>query len=1073
MASVLAALDEAAAQHPDRLLYAFLDVDGRTTESYTYAQFVQRSADIAAHLQRRGHLAAGERVLLLYPPGLEMICAFFACVRAGLIPVPAYPPTSTGFSTALSRLEFIARDCGAAAVLTTRAYALSMRVNEARHRVPTLTFARSDVTRLPWIVSTDADRGAPLAIAHDHPELLFLQYTSGSTSEPKGVMVTHDNLLANCEAVVDHLPIGVSWLPQYHDMGLIGYYLFFALKGGTTYGFSPLDFIQRPALWLETITRVRGTASSAPNFAYEYCLRQDKLSDEQLAGVDLRSLRFLMTAAEPIRADVCRDFLRRFEPYGLSRRSFFAAYGLAEFTLAVSNYGRRTLSVDRPALLAGTVVPAGPDAEPATSTALVSCGVPLGDTEIAIVDPDTATRHVGEAQVGEIWIRGRSKCQGYWERPALSQEHFEARLATDPTDAPTWLRSGDLGFVLDGEVYVCGRRKDVIIIRGLNYHPQDIEVLVSADDRLRRGGVAAFAVDRDGHETLVVVAEVKDPQRLPDVDVLNRRLQQGLGVTAATFVFIRARSLPKTSSGKVARHIVRQRWTEGRLAVASERRADAPMPSPDLPPERAWLQPFGLRGDEPHTLEDAGFDSLRLVAFAHAVKARLEARGDTVLARAVDLRVLPKVVIAELVDLVEQVGAGAPFADLRLQRMLADLGREQQDSDAALMRADSVRRATPDTMPLALRHDAEAPGRILLTGGTGFFGPFLLASLLRQETAEIDVLVRPSDADPLQRLRDGLLAIAPAGSDLPSGWERRVHVVVGDLARPSFGLTSTAWEALCARVRTIYHNGAVVNYLLDYRALRDANVGGTHEVLRLATSRRLKVVNHISTTFIFGWSVQETLSEQDTNAAMERLDFGYSPSKWVAEHVMHRALRDGVPGRIFRPALLTPTIDGGGANLDIAIRLLAFMITHGLSTSAQNQVSFSPADAAADNIVAIARSPDSLGGTFHVTRDEYANLADVTALVSALTGRTFHAYPLADFVPEVIARCRPGDCLFPLLDFLVRSVDHITAMEFKRYDNRAYRHFRDASEAGRADAPLVDVVRGMLRFMQRRHLIPD
>jgi thioester reductase-like protein len=334
------------------------------------------------------------------------------------------------------------------------------------------------------------------------------------------------------------------------------------------------------------------------------------------------------------------------------------------------------------------------------------------------------------------------------------------------------------------------------------------------------------------------------------------------------------------------------------------------------------------------------------------------------------------------------------------------------------------------------------------------------------------VLIRASDNDDaMRRIRDGLASIAADGTSCPEGWEHRVRPVCGDLSAANLGLSTTAWRTLADNVHTIYHNGAVVNYLLDYQTMRDANVGGTNEVIRLAMSHRAKVLNHVSTTFVFGWSVQEVLGESDTNAGMDRLDFGYSQSKWVSEQLVRGAMQRGLEARIFRPALLTPSVLGGGYNFDISIRLLAFMINHGIGTTAGNQVSFTPADVAADNIVAIAQEPGGVGATCHVTRDEYACMTDITTILSELTGRAFLTYPLHDFVPEVIARCHPGDVLFPLLDFLVRSVDNITAMEFKRYDNSHYRRFRDASVFGKADPPLHDVVLGMLRFMRKHGLV--
>jgi thioester reductase-like protein len=1067
--SVLGPFHEWTERNPDKLLYAFLDVEGRTRESYTYAQFLQRTTDIASHIRRTYPMDPGERVLLAYPPGVEMICAFFACVRLGLIPVPVYPPTSHGFRAALDKTDFIARDCQAAAVLTGRSYYWSMKLNETRNSVATLSFRRAGVSKLRWIVSTDADAGARADFSDAHSDVLFLQYTSGSTREPRGVMVTHENILDNCEAVVDHLPVGVSWLPQYHDMGLIGYYIYFALKGGTTYGFSPVDFIQRPALWLETISKHRGTASSAPNFAYEYCLRPDKVPAATLEQLDLRSLRFLMNAAEPVRANVCREFIRRFEPCGLNPDSFFAAYGLAEYTLAVSNYGRTMRAFDRASLRRHIVQPSNADAPHAGTTTLVSCGRTLGTSEVIIVNVTAAPRQAGAHEVGEIWVRGPSKCRGYWQRPELNAAVFDARLPGDPDGGPTWLRTGDMGFMHDGELYVCGRLKDMLIVRGLNYYPQDIEALVEGNEHVRKGCVAAFVREQDERETLVVVAELRDPKRVPDAHELNRRILEGLGVAAASFVFVEARTIPKTSSGKIARHVVRERWLDGRLRVL--RQVDTTVEANGSGVgARAWIRRFGLSGAETWTLEEAGFDSLKLVEFSQAIQDELKAYGAHEVSGAVELRLLQKIVICELFDLLDQVAAAAPHARLRLRRALAALGREHREVEAAMMRRDTRLPFDITVSPPALQPTLSDEGGVLLTGATGFFGPFLLASLLEQRTDDIHVLVRANGGDAMQRIREGLMAVSADGT-CPEGWERRVRPVPGDLSAPNLGLNHETWSDLTENVHTVFHSAALVNYLLSYQAMREANVGGTNEVIRFATSRRTKVLNHISTTFVFGWSVKETLFERDTNGDMERLDFGYSQSKWVSEQLVLDGMAQGLPARIFRPALLTPSVQGGGNNYDISIRLLSFMISHGIGTTAANQVSFCPADLAARNIVAISRIPESLGATLHVTRDEYASLGEITAIMSALTGRSFRYHALSDFVPEVIQRCRPGDILYPLLEFLVRSVDNISAMEFKRYDNSNYRRFRDASACGRADPPLHDVVLGLLRFMRKHDLV--
>jgi thioester reductase-like protein len=257
--------------------------------------------------------------------------------------------------------------------------------------------------------------------------------------------------------------------------------------------------------------------------------------------------------------------------------------------------------------------------------------------------------------------------------------------------------------------------------------------------------------------------------------------------------------------------------------------------------------------------------------------------------------------------------------------------------------------------------------------------------------------------------------------------------------------------------------------------MRQANVVGTNEILKLAFDGRPKVFNYVSTTFIFGWATKDVLWETDSNADMELLDFGYSQSKWTAEQVVMDAGRRGLTTRIFRPALVTPAVNGDGANFDITLRLLAFMVKYGIGVDALNQVSFMPADTTANNIVAISGLPQTAGGTFHVTRDDYANMIDVTTIITRMTGRQFKSFETHAFVPEVIRRCTREDLLFPLLDFLVGSVDNISSMEFKRYDSSVYQAARNASPWGRPDPSLTDTVAGMLRFMRRAGMVdlPD
>jgi thioester reductase-like protein len=1076
MASILDHLNRLADEHPDRLLYSYLDVNGDPIESYTYASFLHRAEAIAGHLQKEGRFAAGDRLLLAYPPGLEMICAFFGCVRAGLIPVPVYPPSSRGFQSALYKMVHIARDCQAAGILTSRDYHASLRTNLARSGVAASGVDVDYISALPWIVTEDFVDTVAHVPAVEPSKILFLQYTSGSTMEPKGVVVTHENILNTYSLVIDHPePIVVSWLPQYHDMGLIGCYLYPALKGGTTYGFSPTDFIQRPILWFDSITAYGATATAAPNFAYDYCLRAGRLSRESLEACDLSSLRVLMCAAEPVKPDTYTRFLEAFEPYGLKCESFYVAYGLAENTLAVTLRGRNIVSVNKRALALGKARLTSEVSEIDASMQIVSCGTPLPGLDVKIVDPEGHFA-LGPERIGEIWVAGSGKCQGYWNNPELTQKQFRARLVDDTPYDDGYLRTGDTGFFHGGELYVCGRIKDMIILRGQNYYPHDIENVVEKSSSLiRHNCVAAFQVQEDSEPALAIVAEVKNPRALPEARKIAAAVRNYLNVEVAVISLIVPRAIPRTSSGKIMRHKTKQMWLQGEFTVLTDfsREKDAGACAADIGSHSTFGElkaRYNLTGQESYNLVEAGLDSLDLVVFMHELKELLKDKGAEMLARQVDIGVIQRVSVAELFGLAEQLERAPEAALVHLRHSLAAFRAEQSAAEKQMMNNDRKLIFEPP-VPLPL---PEVPilNHVLLTGGTGFIGPFLIKSLLEQTRAKIHVLVRASDEKQgRQRLKAAMESMGPCGAGLLEMFEARVIPVCGDLGHPKLGLTQDVWDSLANEIDTVFHNGATVNYLFNYDVMRDANVLGTNEVVRLAFEGRPKEFNYVSTTFVFGWAVKSVLYETDQNEDMELLDFGYSQSKWVAEQVVVDARSRGLSARIFRPALVSPSVTGGGNNFDIAVRLVAFMVNHGIGVDTLNQVSFVPADIVANNIVAISTTPGTANKTYHVTRDDYSNMMDITGLITKATGRQFEHFLLPDFVPELIRRCRKEDLLFPLLDFLVGSVDNISAMEFKRYDSTSYQTARDASAWGKADPSLEDTVNGILKFMYRKGII--
>lgn len=1066
MQNILDKIEFWAHKFPDRTMYSFLDVNGVQLEQYSYQEFEEKTNAIASYLSQYTHLKSSERVLLLFPPGLGIMVAFFSCIKLGLIPVPVAPPLFGKRDISSQKMQNIISDCSPSLILTdTSFYNTLLTVDDnILHKA------------FRWINIDNIKNESPFNFKRSYSEILFLQYTSGSTSNPKGVRVTHKNILHNNTLVFDHeQPVGISWLPQYHDMGLIGYYLFVPLLGGTTIGFSPQNFIQRPGLWFETITKYRGTASSAPNFAYDYCLIPSKISENTLNNTDLSSLKFLMTAAEHVKQSTYTLFIERFKNYGLNPKHFFAAYGLAENTLAVTNYGKKIISVDKAALQKGKISIRSPKLSIGNTTQFVSSGKSLGDIELKIVDPETHFS-MEERNVGEIWISGMSKCSGYWNKPYETKRDFEATIIGPIKSKSKYIRTGDLGFLYKNELFICGRIKDTIKIRGINYFPQDIEDLILGLSENIKTAVA-FGFTKDSEDKLAVILGIRNKNKLPDHNEIINAVKSFSGLNVDAIGFVVANAIPKTSSGKLMRYKVKSDWLENKLSFIKEFRT----PDEDTEINKvasissevdAIRLKYNLSGFEQLALVDI-LDSLELATLLHEIQRRLSQIDAKEISKIFDIELLQTITVKELFDSAKLLESNSPNVQVKIGKLYSLIHKRDNSKKEIMLRNDASMSISIQQENVKSKINTGIEDGILLTGGTGFFGPFLVKSLLEQTNSKIFILVRsPNESVGIQRIKNALKSTYP-NNEFNSDINCRIQVICGDLEKDRLGLHKESWSFLSDNIASIYHNGAIVNYLLNYGKMRASNVLGTKEVIKLASHGRRKSLNHISTTFTFGWATKSVLFESDTNENLDLLDFGYSQSKWVSEKLVQQAMLKGLVGRIFRPALITPSVNGQGYNFDISVRLLSFMINHRMTVKSRNQVSFTPADVAANNIVAISLQPRTEGKTFHVTRDRYSNMMDITDIISKLTGIEFEKFDLKEFIPEVIRRCTSKDLLFPLISFLDRSVDKIAAMEFKRYNSDNYQAFRNSAILGRQDPSLEDTVKGILRFLKRYNMMPE
>jgi len=565
LSSLVDVLRRRAAKQPDDPAYIFLPERGGERLSLTFAELCASAEALAINLGERAQI--GDRALLLFSPGLDFIVAFFACLLAGVIAVPMMVPRRASSSDASAA---ILADCSPRFALT---------------RSDLLTIARPDLrerfqaSRLDWVF---VDSCAAASIKERDPlpvpgrdDIAFLQYTSGSTSAPKGVVVKHGNLVENSEMI--RIAFGntrksthVSWVPLYHDMGLILNALQSLYVGALCVIMAPVGFMQRPLSWLRAIHDYRAEVAGGPNFAFDLCVRRYR--SEELQGVDLSCWKVAINGAEPVRANTIDRFTATFAPHGFDSKSLQPAYGMAEATLLISanrrGTGPNTRKVDRDALQRNRIITPARERD---SQILVGCGRQLTGEQLAIVDPETRTL-LGPGLVGEVWVGGPHIAEGYWGKPEATRAVLRAQLASGGDQY--WLRTGDLGFVDEGgELYITGRIKDLIIIRGINHYPQDIEETVqNCHVALRRHCGAAFSVpDQEDEEQLVVVQEIERTfRRGVTRDELVASIREAIAkeheLTAGEIVLIRTGSLPKTTSGKLQRQLTRQMFLTGALS---------------------------------------------------------------------------------------------------------------------------------------------------------------------------------------------------------------------------------------------------------------------------------------------------------------------------------------------------------------------------------------------------------------------------------------------------------------------------------------------------------------------------
>jgi thioester reductase-like protein len=1049
-----------ACQTPDELLYTLRDLHGKITESYSCASFNSRVNFVAQRLADSGVVRQGEPVLLIYPPGLEGIVAFMACVKNGAIPAPAPWPDRISGRAAAERIDHMRADCDARVVLS---------VSDGMQRLQGPM--NGSAGAIQWI-ATDAWRGSQDEFQTSDCETLFLQYTSGSTDLPRGVMVTHENVIHNSNVLLDLVDgqcSGVSWLPFHHDMGLIGFYLFAIVRGGVTHLISPTDFLKRPRVWLETITATSASISSAPNFGYQYCLRKNKISDEELSDFDLSSIRLMMNGAEPVDPATMDSFADRFSVCGLNRDALVAIYGLAEHTLAVTSGGRKVFDPAARAAPAFDGLCASQSRQP-----IMSCGSPLPSVEVRIVNPTDKSR-VPDGDLGEIWLRGESVTNGYWgDNHQEANSLFTAGLRSEG-NGNQYLRTGDLGFLLDGELYITGRLKEVIQVRGRNIYPVDVETVARRTlNRSGRGPIAAFGSTPNGSGEEIVVL-IEDSGNEVDLRKVARAIGEHLGVRPGVTALIPRGKLTTTTSGKLARNACRGDWESGEIEPIRQLTSQQPVEGGGgISSVLAQIE--GLPDDE--TVEYAGLDSLTLTELQLELLRGAQQKGIEVEELQYDMRLINKLTLGELRSLLPSL-KDSSFGSDEIE-LVCELARARVGAIATSEREKMLEdgELAEDIQPGRAVSKHSETRDILLTGATGFVGAYLLHSLLTTTDRPIVALVR--SASPSAGRARLIAALEKAnvpfhtggnGRDLTKMVERRVRVICGDLTEQRLGMTQSVWDDLALKAETVYHCGAEVDYIKSYDALAGPNVKGCEEVIRLCAMGTLKQLNLISTTFVAGWTSTMVLDESECDPPDGALNFGYAQSKWVAERLAYQAMRRGLPVKVFRPSLLTASTTGSFVREDLVSRFFSYLVRYGLRPTCMNQLSLIPADIAARNIVAVALHNEASTGTFHVTADKYYNLKDACDCITRRYGFEMKECSLEELVDHVNKNCIREDPLYPLVPFINRNFNRLSEMSEKRYSTASFQAAVQRAPGTCPDPPLDSTMQLVIDYLRETGMI--
>ena len=1007
MESITDAIHHHSITKPNKLALAWVNQKGIVIESMSYRELSTSINQTSAYLSNKKSLRCGDKAILLFTKGTDFILTFLACVQSGIIPIPLKHPHNT---KKFSNILTIINECQPQCIISSD------------------PLDTSELCSVPWIKYPGEYSDDSFQRPDKYPDIAFLQYTSGSISAPKGVMVSHENLIHNLKLIGFYLTnkpsdqIIASWLPHYHDMGLIGAYLASLYHGSTGYYMAPTTFMTNPNSFIQLISDTKATLIQCPNAAYEFMVSQWDKRD-----VDLSSLDNIINAAEPVHTATLEKFYDTFKVMGLRKDALRPTYGLAEATLFVTQ-------ANTPVWMA--------------NEKKVSCGF-CPDIEIRIVDPHT---HIpcDDGTEGEIWLHSQSNALGYYNKPELTKEIFNAKILGSTKN---YLKTGDLGFIKQQQLYVTGRIKEIIICNGINIYPQDIEYTVEQFPNIQPHGCVAVSWEEHFETKIVIIAEVKNKNCLPDMEALIQFILQHHNIPLYNLVLCARYTLPKTTSGKIKRLACKQLYKENSITALQQLQGS--------------LSITHIIQEDPaqhhKTFYELGVDSLTITQLHLQLTQKISPkyRNEILASRLYSMQLSEYQNIINAQSIKDQ------------NRLIAYwLKRFKHDSKTTKHQIKNDARLhwtiEPSILPVCPKNDIH---HILLTGSTGFIGAYLCFNLLKMTDYQLVLLVNASDNHTgLSRVLNNLKQYGLLERCQAMGLEQRISIICGNLAKNHFGLDPSSWQNLAATIDSIYHNGAVTHYLSRYEDLKPSNVDGTNTIIQLATTHRLKYIHYISTTLIFGWTPTKLLVEDTRNTTFKYVDFGYAESKWVAEQLIWQSEELGVPIQIYRPAMVTASSENQYTDKDIVARSLVYLLNHHVTINLPNQISFMPVDETAEDIIAISLLEDSKHKVYHLAA-EYANLPMICQYITEQYHYPFNSMSLVEFNAHLQHHATEQDLIYPLVSFFNNHYKKIAKMDNKRYCRNNYLEAKKLITTEPYSTPLHKTLDFIMNYLQNNKLI--